>query len=213
MTHSPRDGFRRAAFVPVPAANRADAPPHAGGWLEAAVEADTRLMTPEGPRPAGSLAPGDRLLTLGAGALPLRWIGRRAVTAAEAAACPALAGIALPAHALGPGSPRRPLRLSPRAGVLVHLPDGPPAGLLAAAADLGLPRETPADAVWVQFLLPCHALVAAEGLLLETLHPARLGERPSDAGLRAAVAAAMPALDHGSALYGPEVRRRARARP
>jgi hypothetical protein len=185
-----------------------------GGWLLAALAAELRVMTPAGPRAAGRLAPGDAVLTLDDGASRVLWTGRRRVTAAEAAARPALAPLLMPAGWLSPAAPRQDLRLSPRAGVLLERPDLPPGGLLVPAGTLagrgGLCPAPGGDVTYVQIVLERHGLIGVEGVLVETLHPDCL---PRAAPERAALAAALPSGTLEAGLYGPQVRPRAEAAP
>lgn len=177
-----------------------------GGWLEAAVAAEARVMTPEGPRPAGALRAGDAVLTYDDGPAPVLWCGRWRV-AADAGG---LGPVAFEPGALGPGEPRRRLRVSPRAGLWRTLERGPHAEAIVPAGDLVSGAAAGSEAVdYVQILLPRHGLIAVDGVLVETLHPARIGTGPEDAALRAAVLAALPALDHDADAYGPCVRPRA----
>jgi hypothetical protein len=191
--------------------------PLQGGWMEAAIAAETRVMTPGGPCPAGRLAPGAKLLTLDAGALPLLWAGRRSLTAAQIAARPDLGPVEIAPHAFDGGQPRETLRLSPRAGLHLILPDGPEGGVLAPAGALvGMPgiRRAPARGVtYVQLFLEVHGLVGTEGLAVETLHPARLRPVAADRGPWSALLGLRPELEHGAWLYGPAVRPRAEPPP
>ncbi|PRY26497.1 Hint domain-containing protein [Aliiruegeria haliotis] len=184
-----------------------------GAWLVSAVAAETRIMTPDGPRSAGLLAPGDQVLTLDHGALPLLWVGHRTATPAQIAERPDIGAIEIPAHAIAGGEPRLPLRVSPQAGILLDLAGGPDDGLLLRAEDLvghaGIRRAPAAQVTYVQFLFRHHAIVAANGLLLESFHPAWLRPVRGDCRQRAEILSILPELDHGTDFYGPEVRQRA----
>lgn len=164
--------------------------------------ADTLIETAQGPRRAGELRPGDLLLTRDHGPQPLRWIGRRHITAAQMAADPALQPVTISAHAFGQGLPSADLTVSPQHRLLLRLPeaalylDSPevfvPAGALATLP--GLCRHRPADGVtYVHLLLDRHEILTSHGLESESFFP---GEQalamlpPED---RAAVAAATSA--------------------
>jgi hypothetical protein len=220
MHHSPSAAFRAARplrrVAPLALTRRQEAAPDRpattpGGWLVAALAAEARVMTPAGPRAAGLLVPGDTVLTFDDGAVPVLWAGRRRVTAAEAGARPALAPLLMPSGCLAPGSPRRPVRLSPQAGLLLERSDLPRGGLLVPAGTLagpgGLCHAPGCDVDYVQILLQRHGLIGVEGALMETLHPACL---PTDAPERAAIDGALPGCAHDAELYGPQVRPRAR---
>lgn len=212
----PRPAARLKPLLLTPSLMRVAAPecPAPGAWLEAAICADTRLMTPRGPLPAGLLRVGDMLLTRDTGAQPIRWIGRHKLTPQHLSEHPTLRPVVVARGAFGGGTPRRDVRLSPRAGVIVTVPGGPADGAIAPASGLvgrdGVSRSF-ADktcVTYVQILLPHHAVIVAGGLQLESFHPRHLTGRQSDSTLRAAVLAEMPELEHGLDLYGPDARPR-----
>ncbi|MEL6206197.1 MAG: Hint domain-containing protein [Pseudomonadota bacterium] len=188
------------------------APPvaQAAGWLEAACAAEARIMTPDGPRPAGTLRRGDRVTALGLGPIALVWTSMRRVRFGQMRTSPGLAPVSLPPHALGGGAPRRPLRLSPRAGVLIEAQGGPAEGVLVPADALtgrgGCEICQARDVDYVQLVTERHAIIAADGVLVETLHPAALTETDP---ARAAIAAVLPEIGHDATLYGPDFRPRA----
>jgi len=132
------------------------------------------------------------VLTFDAGPQPVLWIDQSQHKPAY---------ICLDAHCVAPGEPRRHVYVSPTLGVF-----DPQRGALVSAWTLGKKVcEACADPS-VQMLLPHHALIGVEGLLVETLHPARV---PVAAiGLRAALHAAVPALDHDPEAYGADIRPR-----
>lgn len=187
-----------------------------GAWLQSAVAAEARIMTPAGPRPAGCLRAGDLVLTIDRGAVPLRWVGRRALSVAAQAEMPEIGAIEVPAHALGGGNPRQAVRVSPLAGLLLTLKGGPEEGVLVEAREMrglcGIERAAARPVTYVQFLTDTHALIAADGLAIETLHPATLHPTPQNSSQRAEILACFPELEHGLDLYGPEIRKRAERR-
>lgn len=210
---TPRQVPRPFVLAPGMRTDLQEAPLQPGAWLQAAMPAEARIMTPAGPRAAGLLEPGDEVLTIDDGALPLAWVGRRAVTARQMAERPELGPVEIPRNAFGGGSPRVPLRLSPRAGIHLVLPGGPKVGVLIEAQEMvglcGI-RPAPARAVtYVQLLPERHAIVVVDGLPIESFHPAALTPVPENRRQRAEVLARFPELEHGLDLYGPEVRLRA----
>lgn len=210
---TPRQVPRPFVLVPAMRTDLQEVQLEPGAWLHGAVPAEARIMTPDGPRAAGLLAPGDVILTLDDGAQPLAWVGRRAVTARQMAERPNLGPVVIPRNAFGGGCPRVALHLSPRAGMLLMLPGGPETGVLIEAREmLGLHGIHPAPArgvTYVQLLPERHAIMVADGLPVETFHPAVLAPTPENRRLRAEVFACFPELEHGPDLYGPDVRPRA----
>jgi len=74
----------------------------------------TRMATPEGERAIETLRVGDLVLNDEGEAVPLRWIGRRSVSATEVALFPDLRPVIVPKDMFGPGLPNQPLGLSPQ---------------------------------------------------------------------------------------------------
>ncbi len=74
----------------------------------------TRIATRHGEVAVEALRIGDEVITAGGACRPVRWIGRRAYSAAEAAADRSLRPIRIAAGALGPLLPRRDLHVSPQ---------------------------------------------------------------------------------------------------
>lgn len=176
----------------------------------------SRIVTPEGVRPVESLSPGDRLLTLDGGAEPLLWVGRRRVPTTLLRLERALRPLRLPEGSLGPGRPAAGLRLGGRARVLLRARAaeelfGEPEVLIAAAdlAEAGLARTEHAlqPVVYVQLLLPRPAVLIAEGVGVESFHPAHAPAEALDPAARADLAARFPRLLRAPDAYGPPARR------
>ena len=132
----------------------------------------TRLRTPKGWRRVETLRPGDLVMTLDAGAQPIRWIGGGQVVASDAAL-----PVRIAADTFGNS---RALRVSGQHLMLVEGVDcelmfGEPEVLVAAKDLVGLPgvrAETRTQLVgYHHLLLDAHHLVEAEGAWAETLHP------------------------------------------
>lgn len=81
--------------------------------------AGTLIDTISGPQPIEQIEAGDLVWTKDRGFQPLRWIGRRRVSATELARHPRLRPIVIPAGALGDQMPARDLRVSPQHRVFV----------------------------------------------------------------------------------------------
>ena len=82
--------------------------------------AGTMIETADGPRAVETLVEGDLVRTLDHGLQPVRWVGARRLSAAELAAAEKLRPIRIRAGALGPGTPRADLLVSPQHRVLVR---------------------------------------------------------------------------------------------
>ena len=152
----------------------------AAGWLPGFTAACS-IATGEGPVAAGWLRPGDLVLTRDSGLQPVVWVGRCRVPAAVVAQRPDLLPVRIAPGALARATPAAPLTVAPSHRVLVqgwaldlHL------GLreaLAVARDLvgrpGIARlapDGPLDLYLV--LLERHEVILADGLWVESLHPA-----------------------------------------
>lgn len=174
--------------------------------------AGTLIATPRGEVPVDSLRPGDLVLTLDHGAQPILWIGRRRMHFGRKAHPHRPVRIA--AGAMGPGLPRTDLLVSPQHRLLVT---GPAArrfatGALAKAKGLcgrpGIAQDTTCTAAdYLQFLLPRHGLVVANGLPAETFLPRAYGLASLEDEDRLSLLAQVPALaDDPANGYGPPAR-------
>ncbi|PIV76124.1 MAG: hypothetical protein COW55_02585 [Rhodobacteraceae bacterium CG17_big_fil_post_rev_8_21_14_2_50_65_11] len=140
----------------------------------------TRVDTPQGPVPVETLAPGDLVETLDAGARPVRWVGQVTLGPAELAADPSLRPVLIRADAFGPGRPLRDMRVSPQHRLLlsdarVTLLFGE-AEVLVAARDLiddhRILRDHRAESVtYIHFVFDRHEIVRADGLAAESYRP------------------------------------------
>jgi hypothetical protein len=138
------------------------------------------IVTPDGPVAVEALCPADMVCTVDHGAQPLRWTGRRMLSAEELALQPDLRPIVLPRDALGERLPDSDLVLSPNHRVALH---EAAAELLFAerrvlvAAKLMVPCcasdiETGAGGIaYIHLLYDHHEVVLANGLPCESLYP------------------------------------------
>lgn len=143
----------------------------------------TLIATPDGETPVEALRPGDLVLTAAGQPMPLRWIGSRRISAAEAGSNPDLRPVILPAHSFGPGLPARDLGLSPAHriafdGWRVELHFGCPRVLVPAAHLCpAIAHRAPPGAAfdYYHLLLDRHELVLSNGLATESFQPGQRG--------------------------------------
>ena len=139
----------------------------------------TRILTPRGEVPVERLRVGMRVMTLDHGPQPIRWIGRREVSAGLLALFESLRPIVIAQGALGGGLPLRDLRVSKQHRLLLRASLARKLGgareVLVAANHLqslkGICAQTSDEPVeYWHFLLDCHEVIFAEGAPAETLH-------------------------------------------
>ena len=162
----------------------------------------TLIDTLRGRVAVEALVAGDRVLTRDHGYQPLIWAGRRDLTAAEMARCPAAAPIRIAAGALGRNLPERDLLVSPRHRMLItgaraELMFGEREVLVTAADLLGLPgvsQEAAGAVSYVHVMCEAHQIIRAEGAWSESFQPGEAVLGALDAGTRAELLALFPAL-------------------
>ncbi len=170
--------------------------------------AGTLIDTPHGAIAVETLRLGDQVCTLDHGFQPLLWIGRRLTQFGHGPHHHQ--PIVIAAGAMGHGAPQADLRLSPQHRVLVQGGDGRQFenGALAKAKGLcgreGITQDTTCTAViYLQLMLPNHAIVTANGLLTETFYPGAFAVGGLPDADRAAIDALFPGIaDDPAAVYG-----------
>ena len=131
--------------------------------------AGTLIETPDGPRPIESLQPGNPVITLDHGPMPLRWAGRFTVFGRGP-----LAPIRIAAGALGN---RRDLLVSPNHRILLRAPQ---VELLFGAPEVLVPAKALVNGTTIHaapmrrvtyhhLLLDGHQAIVAEGIASESL--------------------------------------------
>jgi len=178
--------------------------------------AGTRIVTRSGERAAETLAVGDDVLTLDHGFQPIRWIGRKALSALDLAAQPDLRPIRIAAGALGEGLPERDLIVSPQHRCLVRSEiarrmTGEREVLAAAKHLLGQPGIEPlpagAGVVYVHILFDRHELVFSNGAVTESFYPERQDIAALDEAALREIYALFPGLAVGDPNGGPAAAR------
>ena len=176
----------------------------------------TSILTPDGPRPVEDLAEGDRICTKDNGDQPLRWIGERTINGARLLAMPHLRPVRMGADVLGQGEPERDLVLSPDHRVLVkgaaaqalfNTPE-----VLVAARDLINDRTIRTDRRskalrYIHLMLDQHQILWANGVEVESFHPAGTSPEHMAPDQRKALLERFPGLDQGGDSYGEYARR------
>lgn len=138
----------------------------------------TMIMTIDGEASVESLKVGDRVFTMDAGFLPIRWIGFSRVPAWKLSANPNLRPIRIRAGALGPESPTRDLLISPQHRVLVRSKIAKrmfgtdevliPAKKLLSLDGVDIHNDGEAVEYW-HFLFDSHQIVLSNGAPTESL--------------------------------------------
>lgn len=154
----------------------------------------THIAAPGGARRIETLKVGDLVCTQDHGAVPIRWIGQRTLSAAELALHPRLAPILIPKGALGEGLPQRDLQVSPQHRMLIRsriaqrLFDVPEVLIPACklAGHQGIAQQSLKQGVtYFHLLFDRHEILISEGTPSESLYPgpqalASLGQAACD---------------------------------
>ncbi len=185
--------------------------PEPGTWLESAVSAEARILTPEGATPAGQLSVGDVVETKDLGPLKVKWVGLTRVTREQLSQSPALCPVRIKAASIDGTYPRQDMEISPNAGLLMRSNADPEDERLVSATALtrrdGFCKSIPRNGItYVQILLERHALMVVEGLEMESFHPGNLRPTASEASLWSEIMEVLPELEHEMETYGPRVR-------
>lgn len=176
----------------------------------------TLIDTPDGPVPVETLRPGDLVLTVDSGPLPLRWVGRRELSAQELWEQPELRPIRVRRGSFGADRPSRDLVLSPNHRVVlddwrVEMLFGTCDAL--AAVRFLLDEAGVDDAPWRRgvaynhLLFDRHEIVVANGLRCESLFPGSVALDALDDGALAEIRALFPEALDESVDTGPVARR------
>ncbi len=175
-----------------------------------------RIDTPDGPRAAGEIRPGDRVSTGDSAGQEVLWTGARRISGARLHAMPRLRPVRIRAGALGPGRPSADLVVSPDHRILVTGAAARDlfgeAEVLVAARDLidgqgvvtdGACREV----TYLHLLTARHEVIRANGLPAETFHPAAADLEALDPGQRAGLLSLCEGLAADPFRYGGFARR------
>ncbi|MCT4579567.1 Hint domain-containing protein [Donghicola sp.] len=138
----------------------------------------TEIITADGPTCVEDLAEGDLVMTMDNGYQPVRWLGSKALSAADLQTAPKLRPIRIAAGALGNGTPARDLLVSRQHRVLLRSAIaermfGVKEVLVAAIKLVGLPGIEIAEGVdgvtYFHILFDRHEIVFSNGAATESL--------------------------------------------
>ncbi|MBR9650127.1 Hint domain-containing protein [Thalassovita aquimarina] len=171
----------------------------------------TLIETPGGAMPVERLGAGDRVICADGSVLPILWAGGRVLDEAELQARPQLRPVVFRFGSLGN---RRELRLSPQHAVALHTVEGTRLARAIHLARRGDGAFRVAQGVksvsYHHLLLPRHALLLAEGAVVESMWPGPIPMAAVGVENRADILRCAPrlkpALDGDAAvesLYGP----------
>lgn len=170
--------------------------------------AGTLIESHRGPVKVEALEVGDLVLTLDRGLEPVRWIGRRRISLAEAVAYPEVLPVRIAPGALGPGLPIAALELSPQHRVMLRSRiaermTGRAEALVAVKHLCGLPGiaqgTVPREVDYLHLRLERHEVVRANGLWAETLLVGPGALRAMGPAARAELRLLFPGLVEGPA--------------
>ena len=164
----------------------------------------TMVETKDGLVAVENLVPGQRVLTRDNGYQPVRWIGRRRLSAAELAARPQLQPVRIGRGALGQGLPEVDMVVSPQhrmllTGTRAELFFGE-AEVLAAALHLvgnpGIERLVVDEVTYLHIMFDAHEIIRADGAWTESFQPGDMTLRGLDDPQRDELFAIFPELRH-----------------
>jgi hypothetical protein len=126
----------------------------------------TRILSSRGEIAIENLRIGDAVITMTGVARPVRWIGRRRYSRAQAAADPLLMPVRIAAGALADGVPRRDLWVSPEHALFIDDMLIPASALINGAS---ITRESALHEVtYLHLEFDSHAVILAEGAAAES---------------------------------------------
>ena len=174
----------------------------------------TGILTPEGERAVESLASGDLVVTMDSGPQPVLWVGCRTLDFSRSPSDQK--PVLVPAGALGPGTPRRPLVISPQHRVLLGSAEvrrrhgydqalGPVKGLIGVNGIRKMAGKR--RITYHTLLLRRHHVIRAEGAPVESFLPGPHAMRLLDPRQRTQVHAVLPLVRFFPEIgYGPPAR-------
>ncbi|WP_417472216.1 Hint domain-containing protein [Leisingera sp.] len=162
----------------------------------------TLIATPDGERRVEELKVGDRVITRDNGIQEIRWIGTRALAAADLADAEHLQPVLIRQGALGNGLPERDMMVSPNHRVLIandktalYFEDRE---VLVAAKHLtgldGVDQVATSQVTYIHFMFDQHEVVLSDGAWTESFQPGDHSLRGLDNAQRNELFALFPEL-------------------
>lgn len=176
----------------------------------------TRILTRVGEVDVADLRAGDTIMTRDHGAQPIEWRAEAHLTKAGLAQAPHLRPVRVRAGALGDDQPEHDLLLSPSHRVLLRrkaaLALFSEREVLVAARDL-VDRasihvdHSVEDVRYIHLMMPRHSVIWANGIAVESFHPADMALDDIAPGAREDLLERFPSLARNAYSYGPAARR------
>lgn len=169
-------------------------------------EAGVFIETAAGPVAAGDIREGDLIRTKDNGFQPVRWVGKKTLTALDRTTDKRMLPIRIRRDALAPNIPSQDLLVSPQHRVLVHSAIAQrmfgAAEVLVAAKQLCLLNGIDiaydlTEVTYVHFLFDEHQIVYSNGACTESLHTGPEGMKAVGPAARAEIFALFPELENG----------------
>lgn len=175
----------------------------------------TRVATDRGLSLVETLSEGDLVLTRDHGLQPIRWVGRRDLTAKDLSTLPHLRGVKIAADALGDGLPHRDMIVSPNHRILLSDPKmelmfGASEVLVAAKHLLHLPgitRDESPVLSYIHFMFERHEIVFSDNIWSESFQPGQQAMMGLEGPQRAEIYELFPDLADDPQKVFPTARR------
>ncbi|MTI01234.1 Hint domain-containing protein [Roseibium sp. RKSG952] len=176
--------------------------------------AGSRILTPAGLRRIETLKPGDHVVTADGSCKPLRWVGKRRLSAHELKIDSHLCPIRIRANSFSKGCPQRDLLISPQhriavtsASMELYYADSmmlaPAKGMVDGRDITQMPPDQ--DVIYIHLLFDSHELVKVEGVWSESFYPGDTTMSAVSPATRRELFELFPELTLNAKSYGPTV--------
>lgn len=176
----------------------------------------TQIATIGGQKPIEKLEIGDLIVTRDNGLRPIRWIGKRTVSADLMQARPNLTPVTIKKHTFGPGLPDQDMRVSPQHRM--HIAD-PLVSLNFEVNEVLVPAKalcndhsivvdhSRTDVTYFHIMFDEHEIVLADSIWSESFHPGAMSLDAIDEAGREELLDLFPELRSNPAGYGATARK------